>query len=227
MIKDEILQINEIIDNLNIITRWGGYSNHKTDSNNGIPYGVSLMQDCFGNTFTYDDRVETVAYFSMQPISSTTQNRWMTRLDVSYQVHIFNNLSKSGQTAKYYQKAILVMQELKKYFRDVNISTVVLNQHKVEYSVITINQLHIVPCDYSYTELEELCEPIKPSSPCPPGGDGASVTNSNETYTENIEGGGLLILPDTEYIFVVDGVQQPPLILPTLEPNQTINVNWI
>lgn len=50
-----------------------------------------------------------------------------------------------------------------------------------------------------------------------------TVSNSNDTYsvttTEN------LVLPDTEYIFTVDGVEQDPIFLPTLD-NQTINIVW-
>ena len=54
----------------------------------------------------------------------------------------------------------------------------------------------------------------------------ATVTNSNDTYTETVASGGVLVLPDTNYIFTVDGVVQPTITLPTLE-DTTININWI
>lgn len=54
-------------------------------------------------------------------------------------------------------------------------------------------------------------------------GGSITVSNSNDTYSvttsENLE------LPDTTYIFTVDGIEQAPFNLPTLE-NQTINVVW-
>jgi hypothetical protein len=50
-----------------------------------------------------------------------------------------------------------------------------------------------------------------------------TVSNSNDSYlvTTNVN----LVLPDTTYIFTVDGIEQEPLTLPTLS-NQTINVVW-
>ena len=50
-----------------------------------------------------------------------------------------------------------------------------------------------------------------------------TVSNSNDTYSVTTSEN--LVLPDTTYIFTVDGVAQAPFNLPTLE-NQTINVVW-
>ena len=60
------------------------------------------------------------------------------------------------------------------------------------------------------------------SAPC----EDATVTNSDETYIETVASGGVLTLPDTNYIFTVDGVVQPTITLPTLE-DTTINITWI
>jgi len=49
------------------------------------------------------------------------------------------------------------------------------------------------------------------------------VSNSNDTYVVTTNEN--LVLPDTEYIFTVAGIEQEPLTLPTLS-NQTINVVW-
>jgi hypothetical protein len=58
-----------------------------------------------------------------------------------------------------------------------------------------------------------------------PSGVDATVTNSDISYTATVASGGTLVLPDTEYIFTVAGVQQAPLFLPTLK-NETINIVW-
>ena len=67
---------------------------------------------------------------------------------------------------------------------------------------------------------------ITPTPPPPSPCEDATVTNSDETYTETVVSGGVLVLPDTNYIFTVDGVVQPTITLPTLE-DTTININWI
>lgn len=54
-------------------------------------------------------------------------------------------------------------------------------------------------------------------------GGSITVSNSNDTYSVTTSEN--LVLPDTEYIFTVDGVEQDPIFLPTLD-NQTINVIW-
>jgi hypothetical protein len=60
---------------------------------------------------------------------------------------------------------------------------------------------------------------------CQSGGSPSEITvsNSNDTYVVTTDQD--LVLPDTEYIFTVDGNTQPSLFLPTLS-NQTINVIW-
>jgi len=173
MIKNEIISIHNKIVELQLFNRWGGYSVHKTDSSNGIPYGVSLMKDCHGNTYTYDDRVETAGYLSIERFSSSTENRQFVRLPVNYTIHIFNTIAKAGESQRFWSKAILILKELKKYYPDVNIESVITGlPDKVEYAKITIRQQYIVPCDYSFQELDELCEgaglidvcePINPS----------------------------------------------------------------
>jgi hypothetical protein len=159
MIKEEIYKINGIIVSLGLFTRWGGYSINKNDAANGIPYGVSIMKDCYGNTYTYDDRAETVGYMSIERFQSSTNNRLLISLPISYKIHIFNTLSKSGETQKFWQKGIIILKELKKIYHDVNIETVVTKMpDKVEYCIVTIRENYIVPCDYNPDELDALCD---------------------------------------------------------------------
>jgi hypothetical protein len=52
-----------------------------------------------------------------------------------------------------------------------------------------------------------------------------NVTNSDQSYTETIASGGLLVLPDTTINVNVDGVLQNSVEVPTLS-NQIINIQW-
>ena len=58
------------------------------------------------------------------------------------------------------------------------------------------------------------------STPC----EDATVTNSDETYTETVASGGVLVLPDTTYNFIIDGVTTS-VTIPSLK-NETFNVVW-
>lgn len=65
-----------------------------------------------------------------------------------------------------------------------------------------------------------------PMTPITPGGVGcedATVTNSNETYTQTVESGGTLVLPDEQYDIYVNGVFDQSVTLPTLD-NNTLNI---
>lgn len=52
----------------------------------------------------------------------------------------------------------------------------------------------------------------------------ATVINSDSTYTATVESGGTLVLPDTTYNFVVNGVTTT-VTVPTLK-DETINIVW-
>ena len=52
-----------------------------------------------------------------------------------------------------------------------------------------------------------------------------NVTNSDQSYSETIASGGLLVLPDTTINVNVDGVLQNSVEVPTLS-NQIINIQW-
>jgi hypothetical protein len=52
-----------------------------------------------------------------------------------------------------------------------------------------------------------------------------NVTNSDQSYSETIASGLVLVLPDTTINVNVDGVLQNSIEVPTLS-NQTINIVW-
>jgi hypothetical protein len=52
-----------------------------------------------------------------------------------------------------------------------------------------------------------------------------NVTNSDQTYSETIASGLVLVLPDTTYNVYLDGVLQNTLEVPALS-NQIINIVW-
>jgi hypothetical protein len=52
-----------------------------------------------------------------------------------------------------------------------------------------------------------------------------NVTNSDQSYTETIASGLVLVLPDTTIDVYVDGVLQNSVEVPTLK-DETINILW-
>jgi hypothetical protein len=52
-----------------------------------------------------------------------------------------------------------------------------------------------------------------------------NVTNSDQSYSETIASGLVLVLPDTTINVNVDGVLQNSVEVPTLS-NQIINIQW-
>jgi hypothetical protein len=71
-----------------------------------------------------------------------------------------------------------------------------------------------------------LCEiPLNGETPPPPPEClDASVTNSDGSYTASVPSGDTLILPDTTYNFIVNGVTTS-LTIPTLK-DEIINIVW-
>lgn len=74
----------------------------------------------------------------------------------------------------------------------------------------------------SYGACEIPMNPITPEPPseCLPG----IVENSDGTYTATVSSGGLLILPDTTYNFIVNGVTTS-VTIPSLK-DETFNIVW-
>ena len=67
--------------------------------------------------------------------------------------------------------------------------------------------------------------PMNPINPNPPiVCDDATVRNSDSTYLETVVSGGTLILPDTTYNFIVNGVTTS-VTIPSLK-DETFNIVW-
>ena len=67
--------------------------------------------------------------------------------------------------------------------------------------------------------------PMNPISPNPPiVCEDATVRNSDSTYLTTVASGGLLVLPDTTYNFIVNGVTTS-VTVPSIK-DETINVVW-
>lgn len=58
------------------------------------------------------------------------------------------------------------------------------------------------------------------------GGGVATVENSDATYSDTVNGGDTLVLPDETFYFQIDGVTVATEIEPALS-TQTFNINWI
>lgn len=70
-----------------------------------------------------------------------------------------------------------------------------------------------------------LCEiPLNGEQPTPPECADAIVVNSDGTYYERVPSGGELILPDTTYNFIINGVTTSETV-PSLADN-TFNILW-
>lgn len=70
-----------------------------------------------------------------------------------------------------------------------------------------------------------LCEiPLNGEQPTPPECLDAIVSNSDGTYYERVASGGELILPDTTYNFIINGVTTSETV-PSLADN-TFNILW-
>jgi|688.fasta_scaffold674316_2 hypothetical protein len=67
--------------------------------------------------------------------------------------------------------------------------------------------------------------PMNPITPNPPiVCDDATVRNSDSTYSETVASGGTLILPDTTYNFIVNGVTTS-VTIPSIK-DETFNIVW-
>lgn len=67
--------------------------------------------------------------------------------------------------------------------------------------------------------------PMNPISPNPPiVCEDATVTNSDGTYLTTVASGGLLVLPDTTYNFIVNGVTTS-VTVPSIK-DETFNIVW-
>jgi len=64
---------------------------------------------------------------------------------------------------------------------------------------------------------------VAPGPPAPSCAD-AAVENSDGTYTDTVASGGTLILPDTTYNFIVNGVTTS-VTVPSIK-DETFNVIW-
>jgi hypothetical protein len=157
MIQPIIKKINDTIINSGLINRYGGYSLHKIDK--ATPYGVSLQKDCYGNTYSYDDRIETVGYLQLRPFTSKTRSTQLTEIDLQFVIHILNNTKISGEGQRFFSKALGIVSHLKfNGFDDVNVQTFDNVADKIEYATITINQKIFIPCGYVPEDLDSLCE---------------------------------------------------------------------
>ena len=67
--------------------------------------------------------------------------------------------------------------------------------------------------------------PMNPINPNPPiSCADATVTNSDSTYLDTVASGGTLVLPDTTYNFIVNGVTTS-VTIPSLK-DETFNIVW-
>ena len=162
MIKQEIDKINALIIGSALVERYGKYCTHKTDKD--IPYGYGKESDCKGNTYTFDERYETVAYLSLLQWKTRPLNRLANYLDINFQIHHFTNQKKVNDD-KYFGKSqelyILLFKQIQEKYKlnsTVNAESSNLKlPDNCEYTIIDIKVTTIVDCNYSPETDPELC----------------------------------------------------------------------
>jgi hypothetical protein len=123
----------------------------------------------------------------------------------------------------------LILNDLYLYFLDGNDLTIdvigasngsPLNNFDLDYSAGWVKSITFEVGAYSVCAI-----PMNPISPIPPVVcDDATVRNSDSTYLETVASGGTLVLPDTTYNFIVNGVTTS-VTVPSLI-DETFNIVW-
>jgi hypothetical protein len=123
----------------------------------------------------------------------------------------------------------LILNDLYLYFLDGNDLTIdvigasngsPLNNFDLDYSAGWVKSITFEVQAYSVCAI-----PMNPISPNPPVVcDDATVRNSDSTYLETVASGGTLVLPDTTYNFIVNGVTTS-VTVPSLN-DETFNIVW-
>lgn len=153
MIKQVITEINQIVIDSALVERYGKYCIHKTDKE--IPYGIGKEKDCKGNTYTFDERLENVAYLEMQPYKTNVVNNLMTNIDLVFNIHHFVTVKKANDDI-YHQRNLQLFQyvfnaiKAKKNYHRASVITNSLNDvnEKCEYGIINIKFSMYLDCDY-------------------------------------------------------------------------------
>jgi len=162
MIKQEIDKINTLIINSALVERYGKYCNHKTDKE--IPYGYGKEKDCKGNTYSFDERIGTVAYLSILSRKTRPFNSLANYLDINFQIHHFVNQKKVNDD-KYFGKSdelyIMLFKEIQQKYKlnsTVNYQSSNLNlPDNCEYTIFDIKVTTVVDCNYSPEIDPEIC----------------------------------------------------------------------
>lgn len=156
MIKQTITEINQIIIDSGLIERYGKYCSHHTDAPNGIPYGKGKEKDCKGNTYTFDERNENVAYLEMQPFSIKTVNSLYSQFSFTFVIHHFATVKKAN-TDVYYQRQLQLFQTIynaikaKKSYHNSEILSNSIQTNipdSCEYGTVTIKFNMFLDCSY-------------------------------------------------------------------------------
>lgn len=168
MIKEAITDINNIIVQTGLIERYGHCCTVKTGKN-GVPFGYGLEKDCYGNTYTFDERKKNVAFLELFNFSFENINSKLKWLNIEIKIHHFLN-QKHQDIEKYfgvhlqlYYAIDQVIGKFKTWMNTaLNIQPVKLNIDNCEYTVMTINLRTIVPCDYIPDFDPDSCVPDIP-----------------------------------------------------------------
>lgn len=160
MIKQIIQDINTIVEDSDIITRWGGYCD--VDKTKGTPVGISKDKDSKGNTYTYDSREKASGFleFQKEKTSLSPYSTQFTFLNLFFTVHCFISQKKVSR-AKNYSTALRLLEVIRDNIhyklKTFEFKLMENENPDCEYSIITIGIKTPVSCDYIIENNPEIC----------------------------------------------------------------------
>ncbi len=159
MINELITYLDSKISGTNLIDRWGGYC-ELFKAKKDLPYGVGLEGDCKGNTYTYDDRNEIVAFLSLKSVTSKRHGQF-DLADITFELHHFCSF-KYIYAARYFMAAMELNAKLNsvltKYKFDISFASVHTPQYpNLEYTVFSIKPVGIGYCDITFDKETQPC----------------------------------------------------------------------
>jgi len=135
LVKD----IKDFIDNLNILTHFGGLCYLNTDEN--VTYGVSTEPECSGNLFG-NNHNELSGFLHISDMGNRELNPQVNQSVAKLDFHIFVPHKLIGEGQKYYYVINTLFSYIqKKYWQKYTITFNgnFLNKYKdVEYGIISI-----------------------------------------------------------------------------------------
>lgn len=156
MIRTYIQQLTADIAALALIERFGGYCD--MDVKEGIEVGIKKSGDidCYGSTYTPDDRFTSVGFVYIKEWESEKFDRTSNVLKLTVVVKFYGNPAKVGDPVPYHSQALDLMTQLNQLRRYNFSGRGNRVTEKFEEATLTEVKTLYVPCDYTFTPGADL-----------------------------------------------------------------------